>query len=463
MIVSARQTMIDGSSRVFSKVLIQRLLQAMAEQLDTERGRRETAEAERQTLQAECATKQEAVAASLARAAAAEAAAKQAATTTAAIEAAAEQQRSAAVAVSEQAQARAVEEAAAVAAQLASALQALQQLRTQLSVAESDAQVRAATVESTASELQREREAWARQLEHAEAARAAAEARAAGAQRREQGAQKAVVEGAATHETAVAELEADVQAYRRSEAHLQAELELSRHALADEERQAKQRSDEASTLHMSQIQTLMHELAQQRELFAQQQRSAAAEQESLRSEQREAVAAEEAAASARRDSVTQQQELELALVDASNKVKELSELLRLSIAKEERSASSVRELSHCVKAQREKLRQYDSECEALRRQRGESAEEVARGQAHAAELSRSLATAEEASSVADARLEHCQAELGALRNEMGARVTELQAAVGEEAEAAKSQAVRRFLLNFPEVTDRDSRLFVQRF
>jgi hypothetical protein len=68
------------------------------------------------------------------------------------------------------------------------------------------------------------------------------------------------------------------------------------------------------------------------------------------------------------------------MMQASNKVRELKELLRVSITKEARSASSSRELSLCVKALREKLLDRDDDCATLRKALAE-AETATREQA----------------------------------------------------------------------------------
>ena len=196
--------------------------------------------------------------------------------------------------------------------------------------------------------------------ERAEQARVDAQAQADTTARTIQEVKRQTGELTERHNEVTGKLELDIEAYRRSESMLQQKLNELGVELTTEKQRHAELSEEQSSMHAAQVRNLMAEVAEH-------QKQQSAENNEQLVAQRQLMLLEEQGIEQKKAALRRQQELELGMMQASNKVRELKELLRVSITKEARSASSSRELSLCVKALREKLLDRDDECTSLQK------------------------------------------------------------------------------------------------
>lgn len=249
----------------------------------------------------------------------------------------------------------------------------LKSLQATLRGLEEEWSAREAAADNVLSGLKSDYESAKRAAEHAEEARVVAQEHADASARAAQNAKQQAGTLSERHNEVTGKLELDIEAYRRSEAVLQQKLNALSAELATEKQRHAELSEEQSSMHAAQVRSLMAEVTEH-------QKQQSAENKEQLVAQRQLMELEERNVEQRKASLHNQQELELAMMQASNKVRELKELLRVSITKEARSASSSRELSLCVKALREKLLDRDDDCATLRKALAE-AETATREQA----------------------------------------------------------------------------------
>ena len=294
--------------------------------------------------------------------------------------------------------------------------------------------------------------------ERAETARGAAQAEADESARATQEEKRRAASLAEDHKKTVSKLELDTEAYRRSESLLQQKLtDLATEFETEKQRHARM-MEEQSSMHMEQVKKLMEEVNEH-------QRQQTHENTEQLVAQRQLMVLEEQGLEERKASLKKQQDLELAVMQASNKVRELKELLRVSITREARSASSSRELSQCVKALREKLLERDDECAALQHQ-VEEASAAAEDQTRRHDLALSsvevkLTAAQTELATVTETLQRTEAEAAELRGEMSAKVATLTAAVEKESAAALNHANKRVLAMQQELDDAESAVKVK--
>lgn len=243
-----------------------------------------------------------------------------------------------------------------------------------------------------------------------------------------------------THKDVTSKLEWDIDAYRRSESMLQQKLhELTAEHDAEKQRHAVSIKEE-SALHAERVRTLMAEAGEH-------QKQQSAENNEQLVAQRQLILLEEQSMEHKKDALRKQQELELGMMQASNKVRELKELLRVSITKEARSASSSRELSLCVKALREKLLDRDDECSSLQKQLeqevADAEDQASRHTLAMSGLEVQLTSAKSAMEDAQERLQRDELEAEDMRGEMSTKIAALQAAVDDQGAAAAAEANRQ--------------------
>ena len=294
--------------------------------------------------------------------------------------------------------------------------------------------------------------------ERAETARGAAQAEADESARATQEEKRRAASLAEDHKKTVSKLELDMEACHRSESLLQQKLtDLATEFETEKQRHARM-MEEQSSMHMEQVKKLMEEVNEH-------QRQQTHENTEQLVAQRQLMVLEEQGLEERKASLKKQQDLELAVMQASNKVRELKELLRVSITREARSASSSRELSQCVKALREKLLERDDECAALQN-RVEEASAAAEDQTRRHDLALSsvevkLTAAQAELATVTETLQQTEAEAAELRGEMSAKVAALTAAVEKESAAALNEANKRVLAMQQELDDAESAVKVK--
>ena len=317
--------------------------------------------------------------------------------------------------------------------ELATTKERQQALAARLEEVQAEWSARESAADSVVSGLRGEHATLQRALKHAEQAAAAAQETAASEARAAQEARAARGELVEQYRGAEDKLSMDVEAYRRSEAHLQQQLEQAETALQQAAVAHEKAAEEASSIHLTQMKGLMQELNQREQMTA-------AEKESLIAGQRELAEAEKKRHATQKASLQEKQELELGLIEATNKVKELKEVLRVSIAKEARSAASARELSHCVRAQREKLVARDEECNRLQEENNACHTELAEQHQSLEGQGAELAKLRPELAKLTKTLDQAEAEAAEVRGTLSAKVEELKGAVSTQAAAAAAAA-----------------------
>ena len=159
-----------------------------------------------------------------------------------------------------------------------------------------------------------------------------------------------------SHRAAACRFEADVEAYRRSEEILKQRIEQLEKAMSDEQKRAVVETQDQHSMHLMQMKTILEEATLKKVAESED----AAKSTKL---QRQLATLEESSLERQTNALKKQQEFELALIQASNKVEELKELLRVSIRKEARSTASATELSQAIRDGRRKLNGLASELE----------------------------------------------------------------------------------------------------
>ena len=240
-----------------------------------------------------------------------------------------------------------------------------------------------------------------------------------------------------SHKDVTSKLEWDIDAYRRSESMLQQKLqELTAEYDTEKQRHAAA-INEQSTLHDERVRTLVAEASEH-------QKQQSTENKEQLVAQRQLILLEEQSMEHKKDALRKHQELELGMMQASNKVRELKELLRVSITKEARSASSSRELSLCVKALREKLLDRDDECSSLQKQLeqtlADTEDQASRHTLAMSGLEVKLTSAKSAMEDAQERLQRADLEAEDMRGEMSTKIAALQAAVDDQGAVAAAEA-----------------------
>eukprot|EP01043_Picozoa_sp_COSAG02_P030551 COSAG02_NODE_1954_length_10268_cov_8.158718_5_plen_1310_part_00 len=314
----------------------------------------------------------------------------------------------------------------------------------------------------------------------AEEARAEAQEHADASARATQNAKQQAAALADRHNEVTGKLELDIEAYRRSESMLQQKLNDLSAELATEKQHHAELSEKQSSTHAAQVRSLMAEVTEH-------QKQQSVENNEQLVAQRQLMELEEQGIEQRKAALHKQQELELGMMQASNKVRELKELLRVSITKEARSASSSRELSLCVKALREKLLDRDDECtslqQALAKGEADTQDQASRHTLAISALEVQLTTARYVCRLitvcflvdlitvlrfyrnqledATEKLRQAQTESEDMRGEMSAKVAELQAAVDDQGAAAAHEANQRVAALTEELEEAESALKVK--
>ena len=122
-------------------------------------------------------------------------------------------------------------------------------------------------------------------------------------------------------------------------------------------------------------------------------------------------------------------------------MKELTELLRIAMAKDTKQTASVRELTNCVRAQREKLLDKDEVCEQLRTREDKLSTDLRASEHHASQLAEQLAAKQANAENTSRKLVKTVAESQQLQADINPRMEEMRNEVQSKAQASVDSAM----------------------